>query len=146
MTTQYAPPAPSWWDRNWKWFVPTGCLVILVVMFGFAFAVVTFISKAMKSSGAYAEGVAMARADCELQEALGTPITDGMFSSGTINVSGPVGRADLSVPLAGPKNKGRLYIGADKKADRWTFDYLEASIEGAPGRVSLLAPGRRRCS
>ncbi len=25
------PPRPGWWTRNWKWFVPTGCLGMLLL-------------------------------------------------------------------------------------------------------------------
>lgn len=138
-------PRRSWWDRNWKWFVPTGCLVIVLAGAGFAFTMMMLVSKAMKSSGAYGEAFARARHDCELQEKLGAPIDDGWFMSGTVNVSGPSGNADIAIPLKGSRANATLYATAIKTAGEWEFKTLEAAVEGDPGRIDLLDEGRARC-
>ena len=33
MSAQAAVPAPrrNWWERNWKWFVPSGCLTLILL-------------------------------------------------------------------------------------------------------------------
>jgi hypothetical protein len=33
-TAMQGQPAPGWWSRNWKWFVPTGCCLTPLVLGG----------------------------------------------------------------------------------------------------------------
>ncbi len=45
------PTKASWWSRNWKWLVPIGCLLSLILFVGFTYLIMTF--GLMKSSDAY---------------------------------------------------------------------------------------------
>ena len=133
------PQVPgSWWSRNWKWFVPTGCLGLLAAALGFVALIVTLVFGAMKSSDAYREALTRARASPAVQQALGTPIEDGLFMGGNIQVSGPSGHADISFPISGPKGKGTVYVVADKSAGQWTFSTLVAEIDATQERLNLL--------
>ena len=55
--------ARGWWGRNWKWFVPTGCLGMLLLVAGFVFVIITIVFGALKSSDAYKDALAKAKAD-----------------------------------------------------------------------------------
>ena len=103
------PPKKDWWGRNWKWFVPVGCIGAVLLLAGFTALIMFSVFGMMKSSGAF-EG-AMTRADAHpvVQQKLGTPLEEGWFISGNINVNGPSGHADLSIPVTGPKGSGTLY-------------------------------------
>ncbi len=48
---------------------------------------------AMKSSDVYKDALAQAKAEPAVIEALGSPIKDGMFVSGSTNVNGASGEA-----------------------------------------------------
>jgi len=133
-----APAPPNWLTRNWKWAVPTGCLTLLVLAGGFMALVFWFVFSVMKSSDVYAQGVERARAAPAVAEALGTPIEEGWFMSGQINVAGPSGHADIAVPLSGPRAKGTLYIVADKSAGEWHFRTLQVAVDGAGKRIDLM--------
>jgi hypothetical protein len=50
------PQGRNWWDRNWKWFVPVGCLGSLILFLGFIAAIMLLVFGMMKSSGAYKNG------------------------------------------------------------------------------------------
>ena len=129
----------SWWGRNWKWFVPTGCLtfVLLAVLLGCAiFFVVT---KAMKASDAYQTAFDMAKDDPRVIAVLGKPISPGYFTSGSINVNGPSGDAELSIPISGPKGKGTIYLEATKSAGEWTYSKLEVELTESGKRIDLKA-------
>ena len=71
------PQRPGWWGRNWKWFVPTGCLGMLLLAAGFGFFIVTMVFGMMKQSDAYKMALARAKADPRVVAALGSPIEDG---------------------------------------------------------------------
>jgi len=50
------PQGRNWWDRNWKWFVPVGCLGSLILFLGFIAAIMLLVFGMMKSSDAYKNG------------------------------------------------------------------------------------------
>lgn len=145
----YAPPvnAPPerthWWGRNWKWFVPTGCLGMLLLAAGFVFVIVSIVFGAMKSSDAYKTALAKVQADPRVVNTLGSPIRDGFFVSGTTNVSGSSGHADLTVPISGPKGKGTIYFVATKFAGEWSFSKLIVEVGKTGERIDLTEKGPR---
>jgi len=132
------PPRPHWWGRNWKWFVPTGCLGMLVLVAGFIFIIVSIVFGAMKSSDAYKGAMARAKADPRVMSALGSPITDGFLVGGSTNVSGTSGHADVTVPISGPKGKGTIYFVAEKFAGKWTFSKLMVEVADTGQRIDLI--------
>lgn len=90
----------------------------------------------IKQSGAYTDGLELALSDARVQDALGEPIEAGWMVSGSVNVSGGSGEADLSVPLEGSKGEGTLYLEADKSAGSWDFEVAKVQVEG--GTIDLL--------
>ena len=132
------PPRKNWWGRNWKWFVPSGCLGMLLLVGSFVFLIVCIPFAAMKQSDAYKTALARAKADPRVISALGSPIEDGFFAMGKTNVTGTSGQADMTVPLSGPKGKGTLYFVASKFAGDWTFSKLMVEIANTGQRIDLL--------
>jgi hypothetical protein len=114
-----------------------GCVLLLVLFVGSLLFVVT---RAMKSSGAYEEGLARARRNSDVVAAMGEPLEPGFFVSGSVHISGPSGDADLAIPLSGPRGTGTLYVTAVRKAGRWAMEILEVEVDGRPGRIQLLDP------
>jgi len=131
------PERTNWWGRNWKWFVPTGCLGMLVLLAGFIFVIIGVVFGAMKSSDAYKTALARAKADSRVVNALGSPITDGFLVSGKTNVSGSSGDADMTVPISGPKGKGTIYFVASKFAGEWTFSKLIVEVGDTGEKIDL---------
>ena len=134
------PEQKGWFGRNWKWFVPTGCLsIILVVVIG-ASAVVYLAFSAIKSSDIYQESLGKAKSNAAVVSALGEPINAGWQLSGNINVNGNSGTADVKIPISGPKKSGAIYATAIKKQGKWQFSVLEVEIKDEPQRINLLTP------
>ena len=100
--------------------------VIVLVVFG-----------AMKSSDAYKFAVAQAKADPRVTTALGTPISEGMFMSGSTNVNGAFGQADLAIPISGPKGKATIYAVATKSGGKWTYSKLTVQVVGGGDEIDL---------
>src|SRR5437762_9855207 len=100
-------PPPNWFGRNWKWVVPVGCLLPVLLVGGCALMVFFFATGLMKQSDAYKTALARAQANSAVIEAIGSPISQTGIVSGNSNVNGPTGEANLSVPLSGPKGKLR---------------------------------------
>jgi len=131
------PQRTNWWERNWKWFVPTGCLGMLLFAAGLVLVVISMAFGALKSSDAYKVALAKAKADPRVMNALGSPIKGGFFVSGKTNVTGSSGQADLTVPISGPNGKGTIYFVASKFAGEWTFSRLIVEVEKTGQRIDL---------
>src|SRR5947207_4534450 len=124
------PPRRNWWQRNWKWFVPTGCLTLIAMAVLFVACIVFFVFSIMKSSDVYKISLARAKSDQRVVAALGTPISEGMFTSGKTSVNGPSGEADIAIPISGPKGKGTIYAVGTKSAGKWEFSKLAVQVDG----------------
>ena len=128
----------NWWTRNWKWFVPTGCLTIVVLFVAFVGSIVIIVFSAIKSTDPYKDAFAKAKMHLAVIEALGSPIKEGFFVSGNTNVNGAAGEANLSIPISGPKGKGTIYVKAKKSLGRWSYSDLVVEIQKTGHRIDLL--------
>ena len=131
-------PRPNWWKRNWNWFVPVGCLSMLVLFVVFVVSIALIVFSAMKSTDVYKDALARAKANSAVIEALGSPITEGFLVSGNTNVNGASGEANLSIPISGPNGKGTIYVAANKSLGRWNYSGLTVEITKTHQRINLL--------
>jgi hypothetical protein len=134
-------PKQNWLQKNWKWLVPTGCLGSALLCVLFVGGILMVVTTAIKSSDAYQVALERARANPEVVEALGEPIEPGFMPTGSIEVNGSSGYADLGIPISGPKSSGTIYVQAQKFADEWEFNRLEVEVEGQSDRIDLLQEG-----
>src|SRR5436305_8657544 len=95
-------PKPNWWNRNWKWFVPVGCLSVTIFFVAFVASIIFIVFSAVKSTDVYKDALARAKADPAVIEALGSPIKEGLLVSGNTNVNGASGEANLAIPVSRP--------------------------------------------
>lgn len=99
---------------------------------------------AMKQSDAYKMAVARAKSDPRVTSALGTPISEGLFLSGSTNVTGGSGEADLTIPISGPKGKADIYAVATKSGGEWTFSKLAVKIANTGETIDLAGGDSER--
>jgi hypothetical protein len=121
------------WDRNWKWFVPalfaTGLLV--ATCFG------ALILSALKFSGAYTGALERAKASPAVIADLGSPIKAGFFVMGNVNTSGASGRAQLAIPISGPKGAATIFVDASQALGVWHFDRVIVQMAPTGERIDL---------
>lgn len=138
-------PNPGWFGRNWKWFVPTGCLSVLLLAALIMVAVVGMsmkgLSSLMSSSVPVRHAMELAQADPAVVAALGKPLETGMTFSGSLHTENANGSADLRIPVTGPKGSGQLYVKGDRQADRWSYSLIEMAIDASGQRIDLLHDG-----
>ncbi|WP_452220048.1 cytochrome c oxidase assembly factor Coa1 family protein [Lacinutrix salivirga] len=129
----------NWFGRNWKWVVPVGgCLTIIIVgIFVLGAAVFTGIN-AFKNATPYEHAVTQAKLNPLVQEKLGDSIdTYGMFS-GNLNYTNGKSVADISIPIEGETGKGTLYVVGEKIDDQWDYDALYVIIKDTEEKIDLL--------
>ena len=128
----------TWWQRNWKWAVPGLVVGGVSLMVTLGVAIIMLVLTMMKSSDAYKDALARAQADPRVQTAIGTPIEDGWYVIGNINVSGGTGNADLSIPISGPLGSATIWLDARKSQGTWTFSTLLVEIDDTGEDIDLL--------
>jgi len=135
--SQIPVPPRNWWNRNWKWFVPTLVVTGMALVAAFILAIMSFVFGMMKSSEPYQTGLSRARADAAVVAALGEPITPGYFVQGNINGSAASGEANLAIPLKGSRGAATLYVEASKQAGQWRYDTLVVALDEGGQRIDL---------
>jgi hypothetical protein len=103
--------------------------VIIILKVGFGF---------VKSSDVYKESLAAARANPEVISTLGEPIEEGFMFTGSIQVNGGSGDADIYIPISGPKDSAKLHVVATKRSGQWEFNRLTARIQSTGNLIDLL--------
>lgn len=136
--TESFPPPKNWFARNWKWFVPTAILAVMLLFAAFVGSVFALAFGAMKNSEPYQHAMDVATHDPRALQALGTPIRGKWSVSGSVNVTPADGNADLAIPLAGKSRNGTLYVVAKKSAGQWSYQTLELEVEGQAERIELV--------
>lgn len=128
----------SWWQRNWKWFVPVGCFgFLMLALAGFAM-LFALIMGGMRNAEVTQLAISMANEHAELVAAIGEPIEPRGFISGSINTSGPSGEADLAIPVVGPRGRATLYGEATRRQGQWSYQVLVAELEDDGPRLDLI--------
>lgn len=136
----YTEPRKNWFQRNWKWFVPTGCLTLLIIA-GLVITGIYFgVTSIMKDSDVYRHSFEVTQKNPQVIEKIGTPIeADGMIN-GTISTTNSSGEAAFDIPVKGPKGKGKIHVVAYKEHNVWLYTTLLFTKEGSFENIDLLEP------
>jgi hypothetical protein len=132
------PPPGSWWSRHWKWVVPVGCLLPILLFGSCVAGIAWFAVTAIRSSEPYSEALERARNHPEVIQRLGTPIETRWWLTGNVDLSND-GSADIKIPISGPRGDAFIAVEATKTGGRWTYNLM--TVETATGSpIDLLAP------
>jgi len=141
---QYTPPQPGQPAQQkssgcLKIFL-IGCSVIIILGLAGLAAIVFFVFGAIKKSDVYVQALNRVRNDARVQAALGTPIEEGFWVSGSVHLDTEHGgTANISFPVSGPKAKARVRAVAATSAQTWEFTTLEVTPDHGPP-INVLSP------
>lgn len=122
-------------QRNWA---RMGCLLPLIIT-ALAGALIFGIFSIMKNSDAYKISMREVRANTEVIEILGSPITPGWLVFGSINVdANGSGKAYISIPIFGPKGDGKVESSAIKSNGIWQLQLLKVRIENSGKVITII--------
>jgi hypothetical protein len=137
MENNYDEIRGNWWDRNWKWFVPSGCLGLLVLFVLFIGGIFLGVTSMFKESDAYKGAIATAQHHAVVMEKLGSPIVEDGFTSGNIHISGNTGNCDMQIPIKGAFGTGTIVVVAEKNGE-WHYQQLYVEIKNSNEKIDLL--------
>jgi hypothetical protein len=141
----YSPPTfdppntlPTKKRRVWPWVViPVGCLSVLLVCCG-GFAMLGIgVMAALKSSEPYKVGLARAKANPEVREALGDPVEPSFAVQGSVKLNNDDGDADISFPISGSKGVGQVHVRGTKTDGAWSYDEVSVTIVNGGKTIDL---------
>lgn len=127
----------SWWDRNWKWLIPTGCLSLLILLCLFIAGIFFGVTSMMKESDVYKEVMTEVQHNKIIIEKLGSPIEEEGMASGNISLSNDTGNCDLQIPIKGSKGEGTIFVVAQKRGN-WKYSVKSVYIVATKEKIDLL--------
>jgi hypothetical protein len=110
----------------------------LLIAIGFVVVLLVVVMGVLGSSDISKLAFSATQASQSVKQRLGEPIKRGFFISGSIEESGPSGKADIAIPISGPKAKATVFAVARKSAGIWQFETLQVSFNEGGQRQDLL--------
>jgi hypothetical protein len=133
------PVERNWLERNPRWKIPLGLLLILLLGSVFSTPGLLVSQREIQSSGAFQDALARAQASPEVTEALGPSWKPGVWTWGRFKSGDDYGFAQLSIPVSGPKESGKILVCARKVGNRWILQSLCLTISNRRTLDLLLA-------
>jgi hypothetical protein len=131
----YAPGQPrGWWSQNWRWFLPT--LLLAIVVLGGSGIYWSLFTRVFRLDVCQS-GMQAIQASSEVQRALGQPITPvrwGFPPSARLEA----GERDVRWDIEGPQGQAKAHVHARQLQGQWAIDLLEVTL-GNGQRLSLAA-------
>ena len=125
-------------QRIWAWagvaaVTVTPTLILLAVLgVGWVF----------KNSDVYATSLDLVRRHPLVQQQLGVPIEAGWRASGSIEISGASGSAEIEYSVSGPSREATVYVEGTRRLGLWTIEALIVEIDATGRRFDLTPSGR----
>jgi len=133
------PPPPQQKSSGClKWGL-IGCGALIVLCGVGIVVIVAIVFGAIKSSDAYRGARATAERDPRVIEVLGSPVKEGLWVAGNVNVRDHTGEANFEFPIRGPKGRARVHAVATKESGTWRYSELTVTPSNGPP-IDLLKP------
>jgi hypothetical protein len=115
--------ARNWWQRNWRWFVPTLAGVLLVLG---AIAAFWGLYLRVYQLDVYRSAMRQIQADETLQDELGQPIRKAGWRPPSARIEDD--ETDIRWNIAGPKQAAKAHVAARLMQDKWEIVQLEVTL------------------
>ncbi|MBA4418402.1 MAG: hypothetical protein C0392_10915 [Syntrophus sp. (in: bacteria)] len=119
-------------QRKWvKW-----SLIVYASLIVFSVGLFFVIAASFKSSDAFKLSLARLESSQVASQVIGKPMSTGI-PMGSVEVSGPSGRASLSFSVNGPKGKGTVFMEATKDLGQWQINRIVLEQDDTGRRIDL---------
>ena len=132
------PMSRSWLERHPLLKVPLGCLSLIALIVIVVAAALAITEISFHSSRPYKQAFARTARDPQVRQLMGEPIRAAWFTAGHLNSGAITGTADFTIPISGPRGKGRIRVVALKDYF-WKLTCLQVYIDGQPQPIDLLS-------
>ncbi|MFD2917985.1 cytochrome c oxidase assembly factor Coa1 family protein [Psychroserpens luteus] len=133
----------NWWQRNWKWLIPSTVIMFGLLMFLFSGlgGAATDISKAYAEKDLYNNAFEKVKANDKASKVLGElqPIDNLAILEGSVNYSNDNKTIKSSIRIVGSKARGKLDIIADKVDDVWGYKLINVRVKQPKDQKQTIA-------
>ena len=131
----------SWWKRNWKWALPTGgCLTIIIVVISVisygVYKATDFFSE-NSSLFAFVGVIQEVQQNEEVQTAIGTPIRFDDMEDDTYDPTRDQNKLDLDFEIQGQNSDATVRVIANKTEDGWHYTTFTVTVEDTGKIIDL---------
>lgn len=112
--------------------------VLSAVVVAMCVCFVMFIFGTLRNCELTRQAVGRVAGNATVQGELGAPLRTGWLVSGSLVLNANGGKADLNIPVAGPRGRGTIHAVADKLDGRWSFHTLQIGWRNGTRRLDLL--------
>ncbi|MDT0295067.1 cytochrome c oxidase assembly factor Coa1 family protein [Mesonia ostreae] len=124
----------SWWNKNWKWFLPVSMLILIVaaVFFSSGIAVITNnYAQAYSDEDLYQDALKHVQSNPKAVEVLGEiqPIDKLAILEGEVQYSNNNQRVNSTIRIVGMKGKARMHILANRVQGKWNYERILVRIK-----------------
>lgn len=96
----------------------------------------------VEGTPAYSQAISVAEASPQLRNLLGSPLREGWFVIGTRREVGKGGFTELTIPVSGPRGKGKLLVVANQERGQWILENV--SFSASTGEPIDMTPQAMR--
>jgi hypothetical protein len=130
----------GWWSRNWKWFVPTVLLIMILICCGGPVGFLYLAFSKLYNSEAYKMTMQKIATSEELKQELGQPINNLYNPPPSFrmeeNADGS-GLVDARWEVEGPKGRGRAHVEARMRDNKWEIVTIDVTIVSNNKKIVL---------
>jgi len=133
----------NWMRRNWKWFVPSLVIVVILAMVFVATGSIggaSDLAAAYKDEALYENAVKQSNENNTVVEILGTlePVDKMAILEGTVKYSDDKQSVNLTVRVKGDKGKAKMDVVASKKDNAWQYSLIKIRIKAPEQEIIVL--------
>ena len=132
----------NWWQRNWKWLLPTSILFgIVALVFAFADGNVTDLAQAYTDENVVQNAIQKANENPRINEVLGTlEVADKLaILEGNAVYSNNGKTVNMTIRVSGTKGKGKIDILAKKSSDQWHYETIQVRPKNSEEKIQVLS-------
>jgi hypothetical protein len=133
----------TWWNRNWKWFLPI--LLLFLILFSFILSStiegnLTDIAQAYSDNSLYEKAIEKAKGNKRVLEVIGKiePIDQFAILEGNAIYYNNNNSVSLSIRIKGSKGKGKMDISAEKNGTAWNYKKINIRIKGSKEEIQII--------
>ncbi|MFH6768802.1 cytochrome c oxidase assembly factor Coa1 family protein [Gaetbulibacter aquiaggeris] len=132
----------SWWNRNWKWFVPVSViLLILAVLISSGMGGIgADLAKAYSDTELYENALNRVKSDQKVIKLLGDiePIDKLAILEGEVQYTNDNQTVNSTIRIKGVKGKARMDIIADRINNEWEYKKINVRIKSPPEKKQTI--------
>lgn len=128
----------SWWKRNWKWVIPTGGCLVVILFIATIVGGIFGLANMMSNSKPQQDAMELVQQDARVIELLGEPIETNGVTGGSFNSSNGFKTVKITIPIKGPKAEATLRVEGEGVGDKYTYQVIDVYSDEAETIINIL--------